>query len=102
MTCGIPAILIPFPYATADHQTYNAAEIVKSGAAQMIADSDLEKINLMERAVALVRSGDLQTMKDAALQLGRPEAATNIAKEILQLAWTKGEQFDRQGTHGAG
>lgn len=102
MACGIPAILIPFPYATADHQTYNATEIVKSGAAQMIADSDLGKINLMERAVALVKSDDLQTMKGAALELGRPEAATNIAREILQLAWKEGEQFDRQGTHGAG
>ncbi len=100
--CGLPSILIPFPYATADHQTHNASEVVEAGAAEMISDSQLDDIKLLEKAVSLVGSDRLDRMKQAARNLGRPEAATEIAQEILQLAGFKGAQIDRQGNHGTG
>lgn len=89
--CDIPAILIPYPYATADHQTHNAAEVVTAGAAEMIPDSELDNIRLLSQAVQIIRSGRLPSMQDAAHKLGRPDAAADIAREIIQLAHTKGE-----------
>jgi UDP-N-acetylglucosamine--N-acetylmuramyl-(pentapeptide) pyrophosphoryl-undecaprenol N-acetylglucosamine transferase len=96
--CGIPAILIPYPYATADHQTHNASEIVKSGAADMISDTDLDQTMLLQKAMEIIRSGRLKIMRDAAEKLGRPEAASEIAREVLQLAGFKGEQLDAKDT----
>jgi UDP-N-acetylglucosamine--N-acetylmuramyl-(pentapeptide) pyrophosphoryl-undecaprenol N-acetylglucosamine transferase len=92
--CGIPAILIPYPYAAADHQTHNAAEVVAAGAAEMVADNELDNIKLMNRAADIIRSGRLQTMQTAARQLGRPQAANDIAREVLRLAENKGEDSD--------
>ncbi|MCP4567286.1 MAG: undecaprenyldiphospho-muramoylpentapeptide beta-N-acetylglucosaminyltransferase [FCB group bacterium] len=92
--CGLPSLLIPFPHATADHQTHNAADIVAAGAAEMIADADLDNMNLLEQAVELVTSDRRQAMAEASRKLGRPEAATEIAREVLQLAGLKGEAID--------
>jgi len=99
--CGVPMILVPFPYAAADHQTHNAAEVVAAGAAEMVADADLDRINLLEKAVALVRSDRLESMRNAARGMGRPEAAAEIAREIMHLAGHKGEMSDNHnhGTH---
>lgn len=92
--CGIPAILVPYPFATADHQTHNAAEVVAAGAAETVADSELDTIKLMNRAADIIRSGRLQKMREAARALGRPQAATDIAREVLRLAEHKGEDID--------
>ena len=100
--CGIPSILIPFPYATADHQTHNAAEVVEAGAAEMLPDKELDGIKLLEKAVRLVESEKIETMREAARRLGKPEAAARIAGDILQLAGFKGEQRDRQGADSTG
>jgi len=89
--CGVPAILIPFPQAAADHQTHNAAEVALAGAAEMIADAELDTVKLVERAVALVKSDRLEAMRQAARALGRPDAAADIARDIIQLARHKGE-----------
>jgi UDP-N-acetylglucosamine--N-acetylmuramyl-(pentapeptide) pyrophosphoryl-undecaprenol N-acetylglucosamine transferase len=89
--CDIPAILIPYPYAAADHQTFNASEIVAAGGAEMIPDSELDNIRLLGRAVQIIRSGRLPSMREAAHKLGRPRAAADIAQEIVHLAHTKGE-----------
>jgi len=93
--CGVPSLLIPFPQATADHQTHNAAEIVAAGAAEMIPDAELDNIKLLQKAVEIVRSDRLGRMADAARNLGRPQAAAEIAQEILNLAASKGAHRDR-------
>ena len=91
MACGIPAVLIPYPYAAADHQTYNAAEVAKVGAAEIIADAQLEEINPVRRAVELVCSDRLSVMREAAKSLGKPDAAFDIARGIMHLAQDKGK-----------
>lgn len=83
--CGIPSILIPYPYAAADHQTHNAAEVVEAGAAEMIRDNDLDKVELLKVATGIIGSDRLNKMRKAATALGRPQAAADIAREILQL-----------------
>lgn len=98
--CSVPMILVPFPYATADHQTHNAAEVAENGAAEVIADADLERVNLLEKAVALVRSDRLETMRAAARGMGRPDAAAEIARDIMHLAGHGGETSDNYN-HGS-
>ncbi len=92
--CGIPSILIPYPYATADHQTHNAAEVVSAGAAEMVSDSELDKLELLKIAVDIAHSDRLDNMREKAAALGKPEAASEIAREILHLAGYEGENLD--------
>lgn len=84
---GIPSILIPYPYAAEDHQTYNARILVKHGAARMIVDKMLSSQDLIsEIESCMVDSHRLKNMSEAALELGRPTAAHDIAKLVLEIA----------------
>jgi len=100
--CSVPSLLVPFPYATADHQRYNAEEVAESGAAEMILESDLDKIDLMEKAVNLVTSSQLETMKLAARRVGKPQAAADIAARLMALVGDKGVHIDNKDYTGAG
>ena len=91
MACGIPAVLIPYPYAAADHQTFNAAEVARDGGAEIIPDTQLDVTNPVKRAVELVCSDRLSVMQGAAKTLGRPDAAFDIAREIMHLAQQEGK-----------
>ncbi|GAB4325796.1 MAG: undecaprenyldiphospho-muramoylpentapeptide beta-N-acetylglucosaminyltransferase [Candidatus Zixiibacteriota bacterium] len=84
---GRPAILVPFPFATADHQTQNAKILVEAGGAQLIPDSTLSDVSLLSRALDLLENeGQLQAMATANRRLGRPEAADRIAAQVIELA----------------
>jgi UDP-N-acetylglucosamine--N-acetylmuramyl-(pentapeptide) pyrophosphoryl-undecaprenol N-acetylglucosamine transferase len=81
---GRPAILVPYPYATADHQSANAAWMTKAGAAETIEDSALSATLLAERVAALLGAeGQLAAMSTASVALARPDAARKIADEVL-------------------
>ncbi len=84
---GRPAILVPYPHATADHQSANAAWMVGAGAAETIDDSDLSADLLTERVAGLLadRPG-LAAMSSASAALARPDAARRIAHEVLAAA----------------
>ncbi len=82
-----PAILVPYPHATAGHQSTNAAWMTKAGAAEAIEDSALSAALLAERVSALL--GDerrLASMSEASASLARPDAARTIAGEVLAAA----------------
>jgi UDP-N-acetylglucosamine--N-acetylmuramyl-(pentapeptide) pyrophosphoryl-undecaprenol N-acetylglucosamine transferase len=84
---GRPAILVPYPHATADHQTANARWMADGGAAVVVADDELTPQRL--RAVVDARMADperLQAMGRAAAALARPDAAQRIADELLAAA----------------
>lgn len=84
---GRPAILIPYPYATARHQHTNAAWMERAGAAIVVEDADLDPATLAGRAAELI--GDptrLAEMASASASLARPDAARRIAAEILSAA----------------
>jgi UDP-N-acetylglucosamine--N-acetylmuramyl-(pentapeptide) pyrophosphoryl-undecaprenol N-acetylglucosamine transferase len=84
---GRPAILVPYPHATADHQTANARWMADGGAAVVIADADLTPQRLRAEVDALM--GDrarLEAMGRASAALARPEAAQRIAAELLAAA----------------
>ncbi|MBQ7476832.1 MAG: undecaprenyldiphospho-muramoylpentapeptide beta-N-acetylglucosaminyltransferase [Selenomonadaceae bacterium] len=86
---GVPAILIPYPYAAENHQEFNARELVKVGAAKMILNKDLTAEILSAQIDELLSNPDeLKKMAAASLSLGRPQAADEIADLILNLAET--------------
>lgn len=83
---GLPAILIPSPYVTNDHQTKNAQSLVKAGAALMIPDNQLTGALLKEQADALLANDDLrQKMAQASKTQGHPDASTKLYAIIQQL-----------------
>jgi UDP-N-acetylglucosamine--N-acetylmuramyl-(pentapeptide) pyrophosphoryl-undecaprenol N-acetylglucosamine transferase len=82
---GTPAILVPYPFATGDHQTKNARYFQAAGGAILLPETELG------RAPELVRSllGDprrLEQMRQAMLRVAKPDAADTIAEELLALA----------------
>jgi UDP-N-acetylglucosamine--N-acetylmuramyl-(pentapeptide) pyrophosphoryl-undecaprenol N-acetylglucosamine transferase len=84
---GRPAILVPYPYAAADHQTANAEWMAYGGAAIVIPDSDLDAARLRSAVDALLEDHErLAAMADASAALARPDAAREIAAEVLAAA----------------
>lgn len=83
---GVPAILIPYPYATANHQEFNARAVKAAGAAEVVLDKELNSEVILELIEHLLLHGnELQKMQSAALSLGKPNAAEVIAREALSL-----------------
>jgi UDP-N-acetylglucosamine--N-acetylmuramyl-(pentapeptide) pyrophosphoryl-undecaprenol N-acetylglucosamine transferase len=82
---GKPAVLVPYPYATGDHQTHNAQSLVDAGAAVMIADSNLGR-EFSQRVLALLENpAQLGQMSMASKKLGKPGAGPEIAAAILGM-----------------
>jgi UDP-N-acetylglucosamine--N-acetylmuramyl-(pentapeptide) pyrophosphoryl-undecaprenol N-acetylglucosamine transferase len=82
---GLPAVLVPYPFATADHQAKNARHFEQAGGAIVVPDAELG------RAVDVVRSlldddSRLDAMRAAMLRAARPDAAAEIADELVRLA----------------
>ena len=82
---GRPAILVPYPFATADHQARNAEHFVRAGGAIMVRDLDLEDVPDLVRSL-LGDPGRLARMAAAMRRVARPDAAREIAEELVALA----------------
>jgi len=82
---GLPAVLIPYPHASADHQTTNARWMEEAGAATVIRDAELtpERLRAAVDAIALDPQR-LRAMSEASRALARPDAAREIAFEVLK------------------
>jgi UDP-N-acetylglucosamine--N-acetylmuramyl-(pentapeptide) pyrophosphoryl-undecaprenol N-acetylglucosamine transferase len=84
---GRPAILIPYPAAAADHQTANAQWMADGGAAIVIRDADLTAARLAHETGELLHDRTrLAAMAHASAALARPDAARDIAAELLATA----------------
>jgi UDP-N-acetylglucosamine--N-acetylmuramyl-(pentapeptide) pyrophosphoryl-undecaprenol N-acetylglucosamine transferase len=84
---GIPPIVVPLPTAAADHQTANARALSAAGAAEMILQSALSPEALDRSVRALIENPSLLAERSAKVQArARPNAARDIAFDILQLA----------------
>jgi UDP-N-acetylglucosamine--N-acetylmuramyl-(pentapeptide) pyrophosphoryl-undecaprenol N-acetylglucosamine transferase len=84
---GRPAVLVPYPYATADHQTANARFMVRAGAAVMIPDGELTPARLATEVGRLLADRSrLAAMARASVAMARPNAAADIAHEVLAAA----------------
>jgi UDP-N-acetylglucosamine--N-acetylmuramyl-(pentapeptide) pyrophosphoryl-undecaprenol N-acetylglucosamine transferase len=83
---GLPAVLVPYPHATGDHQAGNARWMADGGAATVISDSELDPARLRGEVAALLADTErLARMEEAARRLARPDAAERIAEEALRL-----------------
>jgi UDP-N-acetylglucosamine--N-acetylmuramyl-(pentapeptide) pyrophosphoryl-undecaprenol N-acetylglucosamine transferase len=84
---GRPMILIPYPYAAADHQSANARFMERAGAAVVIPDTELTGARLAQEVGQLLGDpGRLAGMGRASAALARPDAAAQIAAEVLAAA----------------
>jgi UDP-N-acetylglucosamine--N-acetylmuramyl-(pentapeptide) pyrophosphoryl-undecaprenol N-acetylglucosamine transferase len=84
---GRPAILIPLPTATDDHQRKNAEALQAAGAAEVIEQDRLTGALLASRILALAADPDQRTsMSAASKRLAKPDAADRIADVVVKLA----------------
>ncbi len=83
---GKPALLVPYPFATAGHQLRNAEWMAAAGAAEIVPDSGLTGAVLKERIESLLGDRErLARMGAASASLGRRDGAGRIADEIFKL-----------------
>ncbi len=87
---GLPSVLLPYPFHRDEHQRHNAEALVEAGAAMVLRDRIDARENAHALRVTLLRlmrdPPRLAAMAEAARRLGRPEAARQIAMELLRLA----------------
>ena len=84
---GKPSILVPFPFAADDHQLRNAEAMVRTGAARLVLDRDMNGQRLFDEVLALASAPlGLQTMSGKARAMAKPGAAARAARILEELA----------------
>jgi UDP-N-acetylglucosamine--N-acetylmuramyl-(pentapeptide) pyrophosphoryl-undecaprenol N-acetylglucosamine transferase len=83
---GVPSILVPYPYATANHQEFNARTLADHGAARMILNENLIRDLPGALRELLAGKDELERMRENAHALGKPDAGRIIAEAIIGLA----------------
>jgi UDP-N-acetylglucosamine--N-acetylmuramyl-(pentapeptide) pyrophosphoryl-undecaprenol N-acetylglucosamine transferase len=85
--CGLPALFVPYPYATADHQRINAQALVEAGAAEMVLNGELRQGRLITSLISLLHDKARRSaMAHKSREYGHPEAAAMIVRAIRKLA----------------
>jgi len=84
---GLPSILIPFPFAVDDHQTFNAQHLSERGAALLIKQSALTPQDLSELLLDLIKHPEKRlAMAIASHALAKPLATTIVAEQCLEVS----------------
>lgn len=86
---GTPAILIPSPNVTADHQTKNARALADLGAAALIPEHSIKADLFPTISELMGDEGKLQEMSRRALESAKPKAAEDIARVAIEMASTR-------------
>ena len=86
---GTPAVLVPYPYATGDHQTLNARHFERGGGALVVPEAELDRVPALVDEL-LADPPRLASMGEAMLTMARPHAADEIAEELIALASARG------------
>ena len=82
---GKAAILIPFPYATGDHQLHNATYFTERGAAELMPDAEVDAASLRTRVAGLLQDGGRrERMAKRMRGLATPHAAGEVAEKLLR------------------
>ncbi len=79
----IPALLVPFPYATEDHQTMNARACVEAGAAFLVADADVEGAQFTEYLRTLIEDEDARKRMAAAAAAAKTRDAAGLLADVV-------------------
>jgi UDP-N-acetylglucosamine--N-acetylmuramyl-(pentapeptide) pyrophosphoryl-undecaprenol N-acetylglucosamine transferase len=80
-----PAVLVPYPYATADHQTLNARHFERGGGAVIVSDAEIDSVPALVEQI-LADPERLSSMRAAMLSMARVDAAEKIAEGVIALA----------------
>ena len=83
---GKPVVLVPSPNVAEDHQTKNALALVQKGAALYVTDADARRTLLPLAINTVVDHDKLDSLSRNILKLARPNAASDIADEVIRLA----------------
>ncbi len=84
---GKPAVLVPFPFATDNHQYHNAKYLCERNAAMMINDRDVTVESLFEKLEALINDeSKRRELSENSVRLSMPDSADRMAGIILQMA----------------
>ncbi|MBD2515681.1 undecaprenyldiphospho-muramoylpentapeptide beta-N-acetylglucosaminyltransferase [Nostoc sp. FACHB-973] len=87
--CGVPAILIPYPFAAEDHQSYNAEVFTKAGAALTLKQSQLTAQELQSNVLNLLHSPqELANMGEKAKAIAVPDSAEKLAQLVREVIET--------------
>ncbi|CUM73151.1 MAG: undecaprenyldiphospho-muramoylpentapeptide beta-N-acetylglucosaminyltransferase [Turicibacter sanguinis] len=85
---GVPSILIPSPYVTANHQEYNARSVTDHGGGVLILEKDLTGEKLYQEIERIMQNSELRyQMQNTSKQLGIPDAAQRmitVMNEIIE------------------
>lgn len=85
--CGLPSVLVPYPYATEHHQDANAREVAEAGGAVVIGDAELSGSRLARCILELVDDRERRLrMGEAARAWARPDAAARVAGLVEEIA----------------
>ncbi len=96
---GRPAVLVPYPHATADHQRANARWMVAAGAATIIEDDALDPEALLAEVGGILGDEErLERMSSAARLLAKPRAARTIADQVLEASERGVSERDRRSS----
>ena len=82
---GKPAIFIPFPFATENHQEYNAKVLEKIGSAKIILDKNLSSDILNETIEGMIKDNNLKQMGENATKVAIPQVEDRIYEEIRKV-----------------
>ncbi len=86
LALGMPALLVPFPHATADHQMKNALDLKRKGAVEVIADRKLKSEEFTELLSSLLKDEvKRKKLGETARTLGDNRGAETISQEIIKL-----------------
>ncbi|MBN1193592.1 MAG: undecaprenyldiphospho-muramoylpentapeptide beta-N-acetylglucosaminyltransferase [Coriobacteriia bacterium] len=89
---GRAAVLVPYPYATDDHQTLNARAVAQSGGAEVVCDAELDTERFRDSVMRVVADpGRQRDMAAASAALGRRDAAQRVAALVTESG-SKGEE----------
>lgn len=83
---GVPALLVPYPYATGGHQEANARALQRAGGAGVVLDDQLGPEVLAERVLEMLEPVRLRAMRERAEAFGRPEAAAALGDLVVEAA----------------
>ena len=83
---GVPAVLVPYPYATADHQTLNAKHFKRGGRRGRSFRTPRSTACRLSWRSCSPTPGGSPLMREAMLTLARPDAAEDVADELIALA----------------
>jgi len=88
---GLPSILVPYPYATGNHQDANARFMERAGAAVVTPDAELDGPRLAREVGGLLAAPQrMAEMANAARAVAKPDAAERVADELLRLVTNDG------------